>query len=217
MMRRCCHLVFLLLWSASLHALQVQEDAVRDDRIGIVFEDSRRSLFARVDQLSAISWQEYRIDALEVTEVVIDMLGSPSQIRFYHLRTVDAESELQSGIASLTGGRVTLPNLPESLRTHTQKAQTEAEGILNRHVRKTFPQTTHARTIEFVLSSLEELTAFYDELAFRFAQSNLSENIHQDAAGAGNGQAPPAPAQLEPRKLAGTLFIIQNSAEEAAE
>lgn len=91
--------------------------------------------------------------AMRVHEVSIGTVGSV-QTRFYYLEAITPQSPTgvgQSGLEDLRG-RLT------ELTTRVGAAEVHSEVL------KTHPQTTHAHTVEFRLSSVEQLDRLYQHL-----------------------------------------------------
>lgn len=106
----------------------------------------------QLNRISSISKHQYLLDGgLIVTEVVVDTLGS-ALARFYYLTPV-------------TGDNL---GVTDRLADQGQKMLDRAEQVTGLQVadmaQKNYPLTTHARTVEFRLLSIEALNALYDSL-----------------------------------------------------
>ena len=107
----------------------------------------------RIDRIASISRHRYLLDgSVIVDEVTVDTTGQ-ALARFYHL------SPVTEGIGDGSVGRIAERGR-ELLGQATDRAGTD----LHRMVVKTFPETTHARSIEFRVDTAEQLTALYDSL-----------------------------------------------------
>ncbi|MCX6876147.1 MAG: hypothetical protein NTW21_20430 [Verrucomicrobia bacterium] len=103
-----------------------------------------------LDHITAISRHSYVLDgALIVDEVTIDTNGQ-GLARFYFLRPVT------EGVANNAASHLT-DRAKELLDHAGQRANTNIQNM----VVKKYPETTHARCIEYRLLSVEELTALY--------------------------------------------------------
>lgn len=103
-----------------------------------------------LDRISSISKHTYILNGnLEVTEVVIDTNGN-ALARFYYIIPVGSDSE--SNVASRIGART-----EELLDKVGQRAGVNA----NTAVAKQYPNTTHAKTVEFRISSESNLNRLF--------------------------------------------------------
>ncbi len=111
-----------------------------------------------LDRISSISRHKYVLldGSAIVDEVTIDALGQ-ALARFYYIAPVtDASTGSQTGaIASRIAGRA-----GELIDKAADTAGTSAHQM----VIKKFPETTHARSIEYRLLSAEELTSLYNSV-----------------------------------------------------
>ena len=111
-----------------------------------------------LDRISSVSRHRYVLldGSAIVDEVTIDALGQ-ALARFYYIAPVtDAATGSQTGaIASRIAGRA-----GELIDKAADTAGTSAHQM----VIKKFPETTHARTIEYRLLSAEELTGLYSSI-----------------------------------------------------
>ena len=82
----------------SAGAVEIDNAAIKNkSKFGIVFPDNT-SYYANADAVVSVSRQNYCAGPLEITEVVIDVLGSPSQVRIYCARAADAAKTVFSRI-----------------------------------------------------------------------------------------------------------------------
>lgn len=110
-----------------------------------------------IDRISSISRHEYLLNGnLVVDEVTVDSLGQ-SLARFYFIRPL---TETMTGTsAGATAARIA-GRAQEAIGRATDVAGTNAHEM----VVKTYPDTTHARTIEYRVQSAQQLTALYNSL-----------------------------------------------------
>jgi hypothetical protein len=107
----------------------------------------------------SVSKHEYTVDnAARVTEVNLDTAGSLT-VRFYFL-----EQNLPASPLGI--GQSTIDKAQELIREGTERT---GQADIWRKVLKTYPATTHARTVEFRLESKEELNRIFEsaDIAFR--------------------------------------------------
>lgn len=107
----------------------------------------------RLDRIASISRHRYLLDgAVIVDEVTVDTSGQ-ALARFYHLTPItDAVGDESVGRIAARGREI--------LEGATARAGTDA----HRMVVKKYPDTTHARSIEYRVESAEQLTTIYQSL-----------------------------------------------------
>lgn len=154
----------ILFASVSASALTVSNSLSDKSKFGIIFPDGT-SIYGNAAAVSTISKQKYTSGPLVVTEVIIDMAGSPTQYRIYNIKSADPTEFYE---------KLSETKVPEELKAYTQtpdylkqKAQeSEVSKKLTDFtsvpmVTKTYPVTTHAKTAEFIVEDINELEAFY--------------------------------------------------------
>jgi hypothetical protein len=110
-----------------------------------------------LDRISAISRHKYVLDgAVIVDEVTVDALGQ-SLARFYFISPISDEmgGNAAGEAASRLGNRA---------RELVEGAAGRAGTDIHNMVVKKFPETTHAKEIEFRILSEEQLTALYNSV-----------------------------------------------------
>jgi hypothetical protein len=110
-----------------------------------------------LDRISSVSRHQYVLDgAVIVDEVVVDALGQ-ALARFYFIQpiTAGATGSSTGAAASRIAGRA---------GEIIDKAARTAGTDIHEMVIKKFPETTHARTIEYRLLSAEELGALHQSV-----------------------------------------------------
>lgn len=107
-----------------------------------------------IGRITSVSRHKYVLDgAVIVDEVVVDSMGQ-SLARFYYIEPITAATG--GGAAGAAAGRL-VDRGTELLDKAARTAGTEIHEM----VVKKFPETTHARTIEYRLMSAEQLTALH--------------------------------------------------------
>lgn len=107
----------------------------------------------RLDRIASISRHRYLLDgAVIVDEVTVDTSGQ-ALARFYHLTPVTDEVGNESVGRIAARGR-------EIMEGAAGRAGTE----VHRMVVKKYPDTTHARSIEYRVDTAEQLATIYDSL-----------------------------------------------------
>jgi len=107
-----------------------------------------------LDRITSISNHAYVLDGtVVVTEITIDTLGT-TVARFYQITPVSEYSELN--ITGLLTDRL----------SDIADRQTDFTGMdPTTTVQKKYPLTTHAKTIEYQISTIKELSALYKSLS----------------------------------------------------
>jgi hypothetical protein len=110
-----------------------------------------------LDRISSVSRHQYVLDgSLLVHEVTVDALGQ-ALARFYFIQPI---SDAAKG--SSTGEAVA--GLVDRGRELVDKAAGTAGVDIHQMVVKKFPETTHSKTIEYRLLSVEELGALHNSV-----------------------------------------------------
>lgn len=110
-----------------------------------------------LDRISSISRHQYLTDTgIIVDEVTVDAVGQ-SLVRFYYM--APATDAAQGSAAGQVAGDVV-----DRARDMTERAAELAGTDAHKMAFKTYPQTTHAKEIEFVISDKDQLTALYDSV-----------------------------------------------------
>ena len=110
-----------------------------------------------LDRISAISRHKYVLDgALIVDEVTVDALGQ-ALVRFYFITPISA-----AATGSAAGNAAS--RIVERGRAMVDHGAATAGTDIHNMVVKKFPETTHAREIEYRVLSEEELTGIYNSV-----------------------------------------------------
>jgi hypothetical protein len=110
-----------------------------------------------IDRISSISRHEYVLNGNAVVdEVTVDTLGQ-ALARFYFIRPL-TDTMTGSNTGAVLGG---IAGRGEEL---VERATSIAGTNAHEKVVKTYPATTHARTIEYRVHSAEALTALYNSV-----------------------------------------------------
>jgi len=106
-----------------------------------------------LDRISSISRHQYVLDgALIVDEVTVDSVGQ-ALARFYFI----------SPVTDTTSGNSVAGIVQRGAELLDQAGERAGTGVHNMVVKK-YPDTTHARTVEYRLLSKEQLTSLYQSL-----------------------------------------------------
>ncbi len=110
----------------------------------------------KVAAIDSISRHTYVVDgAVEVTEVVVSTPGA-SVVRFYSMRKAPIQSP--SGV-----GQYVVESVEE--RAAQLAERFGAKELLDSTVVKSYPATTHAKTVEFRLGNAEDLDRLFSSLS----------------------------------------------------
>lgn len=211
-MRPLPFLAALLALAAPSQALQMKAKAFPNQGIfGIECAGSDVGFYARADQVLSVSFQEYAAGSFLIAEVVVDIANSNQQLRIYSVRpvgTADVADRANRGLKANAQNRGLEPDqatqvpLPGPLANLEQKVNNVTTSTTAGLVVKTYPTTTHAKTIEMSIPSRAEVLAFYK--AFRDLMVAREVTISQGSTVAGGTNAPAASTAFGSRSTTGT-------------
>lgn len=111
----------------------------------------------QLDRISSISRHSYLLDgSVVVDEVTIDALGQ-ALARFYQLRPL-------TDLASGSGTGAAASRLVDRGRDLIERTAEKFGGKASDMVVKKYPETTHAKTIEYRIETTEQLARLYASL-----------------------------------------------------
>jgi len=171
----CAALVFA---SHGLCAFSAQTGKIQHPKMfGINFADGS-SYYALAEKVVSVSKQAYVAGPLFVTEVCIELDQSPLQVRIYNARAVPADKA-----AEAAAKKIPYEAAKQAAKSNILKRAEEKLGGVKtqQNVYKDYPATTHARTLEFVVSDLEELEIFYEKFSGDYARiggESLNKKIY---------------------------------------
>ncbi len=194
-------------------AFTMKKKAVPNGGIfGIEVSGTDLSFYGRADRVISVSFQEYTTGTFIVSEVVIDMANSNQQLRIYNTRTpgsADVADRTNRASAANSENRGLNPAdasklpIPAQLSALESKVTNLATGPAAGLVVKTYPSTTHAKTVEMVVSSKAELKSFYS--AFK----NLLCGTAVPASSGTTTETTDAEGAATINQIGGTVFIIK--------
>lgn len=202
-------------------AFKVSRKAIPNQGIfGVEVAGSDMGFYGRADHVISVSFQEYTTGALIVSEVVIDMQNSNQQLRIYSARppgTADAADRANRALAANAQNRGLDPSeasklpLPGPLANIESKVNNMTSKTTAGLVVKTYPNTTHAKTVEMVVSSKEELQKFYSAFKSLLCgiQVTATDGAAVDAAAAATATAGGATGTVKITQIGGCLFTIE--------
>ena len=204
-------------------ALQMTKKAIRNQGIfGIKIARTDMAFYGRADAILSISFQEYTTGAFIVAEVVIDMKDSNQQLRLYAARPpgtedvanrVNRASEANAQNRGLDPKDASKLPIPGPLAAVESKVNNMLANTTGDIVVKTYPQTTHAKTVEMVVSSKAELLLFYNKLTCLYTGieveavdgASIEGSNAAKSAGAAAGAAP----VIKINQIGGVLFTVE--------
>jgi hypothetical protein len=221
-------LVTALLATAALapqaEAFQMSKKAIRNQGIfGIKVANTDMAFYGRADAILSISFQEYTTGSFIVAEVVIDMKDSNQQLRIYNARppgTADvanranrasAANSQNRGLDPQDASKLPIPSPLALIETKVNNVITNSTGDL---VVKTYPTTTHAKTVEMVVLSKAELQQLYSKMITLYTGFEVEavdgasvegSNGATAAATAAGGTA----AKMKINQIGGVLFTLE--------
>ena len=189
---------------------------------GIEVKGTSMGFYGRADHVVSVSFQEYTTGAYIVSEVVVDMQGSNQQLRIYHTRppgTADVADRANRastansqnrGLDPATASKLPIPGPLAALESKVNNVTQSASAGL---VVKTYPNTTHAKTVEMVVGSKAELQRFYsafrDLLSARTVTASAGSTIEGADAAAAQAAAAGGTPTLTINQIGGTIFVIE--------
>jgi len=203
-----------------MHTKRIPNQAI----FGIQVEGTDLSFYGQADSILSVSFQEYTTGPLIVAEVVIDLRGSNQQLRLYASRppgTADvadranrasAANSVNRGLDPAAATRLAIPGPLSAIESKVNNMATETTAGV---VVKTYPNTTHAKTVEMVVSSKAELMKFYSKLTSLYtgipvsvsADGTTAEGANEaNAAAAAAGQTG---ATIRITRVGGVLFSLE--------
>ncbi len=200
-----------LLLHSSASAVNVTTNAIKNGAIfGIEFPGGARSYHAKEASVLSISKQEYVTATYRVLEVNIVTEG-PALLRIYHSRALKA-GELKNALGEVAkssgapGSSIVETPLPPQIEAMAGRGSDIADSLTSDTVFKEYPIATHAQTIEFRVSSRNELLQLHDELKKHWLKEPAFFEGGQIVE-----QGESRQSEKKPRSLGGTLFQVQDS------
>ena len=206
-------------------ALQMTKKAIRNQGIfGIKVANSDMAFYGRADAVLSISFQEYTTGSFIVAEVVIDMKDSNQQFRIYNTRpvgTADVANRANRASAANSQNRGLDPKeasklpIPGPLGILESKVNNVVNSTAGDIVVKTYPTTTHAKTVEMVVSTKDELKLLYTNLITLYtgfevtAADGASVEGSNGASASASAAGSTAAATIKINQIGGVLFTVE--------
>jgi len=208
----------------SAEAFQMTKKAIRNQGIfGIKVANTDMAFYGRADSILSISFQEYTTGSFIVTEVVIDMKDSNQQFRIYNTRppgTADLANRVNRASAANSENRGLDPKdasklpIPGPLAVIESKAGNIAKNSTGDIVVKSYPTTTHAKTVEMVASTKAELQMLFSKLTCLYTGIEV-EAVDGASVEGSNGATAAATAagstaaKIKITQIGGVLFTLE--------
>ena len=216
----------LLALVPQAEALTMTKKAIRNQGIfGIRIARTDMAFYGRADAILSISFQEYTTGSFIVAEVVIDMKDSNQQLRLYSARPpgtedvanrVNRASEANSQNRGLDPAQASRLPIPGQLAAVESKVNNMISGTTGDIVVKTYPTTTHAKTVEMIVSSKAELLLLYSKLTCLYTGIEIeavdgasvegSNAAKASAAASTTGTTAPT---IKINQIGGVLFTVE--------
>ena len=206
-------------------ALQMTKKAIRNQGIfGIKVANTDMAFYGRADAILSISFQEYTTGSFIVAEVVVDMKDSNQQFRIYNTRpvgTADVANRANRASAANSQNRGLDPKeasklpIPGPLGILESKVNNVVNSTAGDIVVKTYPTTTHAKTVEMVVSTKDELKLLYTNLITLYtgfevtAADGASVEGSNGASASASAAGSTAAATIKINQIGGVLFTVE--------
>ncbi|MEY4307128.1 MAG: hypothetical protein RJA95_496 [Verrucomicrobiota bacterium] len=204
-------------------AFQMTKKAIRNQGIfGVKVANTDMAFYGRADSILSISFQEYTTGSFIVAEVVIDMKDSNQQLRIYNARppgTADVANRVNRATAANAQNRGLDPSeasklpIPGPLAVIESKVNNVANNSTGDIVVKTYPTTTHAKTVEMVVSTKAELQQLYSKLITLYTGFEVEAVDGSSVEGSNGATAATAAgstaAKIKITQIGGVLFTLE--------
>ena len=205
-------------------AFQMSKKAIRNQGIfGIKVANTDMAFYGRADAILSISFQEYTTGSFIVAEVVIDMKDSNQQLRIYNTRppgTADVANRANRASAANSQNRGLDPKdasklpIPSPLALIESKVNNVVSDSTGDLVVKTYPNTTHAKTVEMVVLSKAELQQLYSKMitlytGFEVEAVDGASVEGSTGATAAATAAGSTTAKMKINQIGGVLFTLE--------
>ena len=205
-------------------ALMMSKKAIRNQGIfGIRIARTDMAFYGRADAILSISFQEYTTGSFIVAEVVIDMKDSNQQLRIYNARPpgtndianranrASAANSENRGLDPKDASKLPIPGPLAAIESKVNNVVTNSTGDL---VVKTYPTTTHAKTVEMVVTTKAELQQLYSKMITLYTGFEV-EAVDGASVEGSNGAAASAAAsgntaaKIKINQIGGVLFTLE--------
>ena len=204
-------------------AFQMTKKAIRNQGIfGIKVNKTDMAFYGRADAILSISFQEYTTGSFIVAEVVIDMKDSNQQLRIYNTRppgTSDVANRANRASAANSENRGLDPKdasklpIPGPLAIIESKVNNVVSNSTGDLVVKTYPNTTHAKTVEMVVTSKADLQQLYSKMITLYTgfevEAQDGASVEGSNAAKANLTTSGATPTIKINQIGGVLFTVE--------
>ena len=217
-------LLAILALVPTADAFQMTKKAIRNQGIfGIKVNKTDMAFYGRADAILSISFQEYTTGSFIVAEVVIDMKDSNQQLRIYNTRppgTADVANRANRASAANSENRGLDPKdasklpIPGPLAIIESKVNNVVSNSTGDLVVKTYPNTTHAKTVEMVVTTKAELQMLFNKMSCLYTGIEV-EAVDGASVEGSNGATAAATAagstaaKIKITQIGGVLFTLE--------
>lgn len=217
--------LLLAAFCGSAAAFEIDDEALKNKKIfGIQFPDET-SFYAQASLVVSVSKNEYIVQqAIFVTEVTVSLSGSPNNVRIYHATPMNSEQFekiLQRKFSKTAIDRMSQAFSSAKAVRDSDFAKTPVRDLRKlltaTAVHKDYPTTTHAKNLEFAVSDLDELLAFYERISTDFAGLQPRQKADEQGASAnvsGTGASKASSGDNVNPNMNGRLYIMEDSSED---
>jgi hypothetical protein len=217
-------LLAIAVLAPQAEAFQMTKKAIRNQGIfGIKVNKTDMAFYGRADAILSISFQEYTTGSFIVAEVVIDMKDSNQQLRIYNTRppgTADVANRANRASAANSENRGLDPKdasklpIPGPLAIIESKVNNVVSNSTGDLVVKTYPNTTHAKTVEMVVTTKAELQMLFNKMSCLYTGIEV-EAVDGASVEGSNGATAAATAagstaaKIKITQIGGVLFTLE--------
>ena len=217
-------LLAIAVLAPQAEAFQMTKKAIRTQGIfGIKVNKTDMAFYGRADAILSISFQEYTTGSFIVAEVVIDMKDSNQQLRIYNTRppgTADVANRANRASAANSENRGLDPKdasklpIPGPLAIIESKVNNVVSNSTGDLVVKTYPNTTHAKTVEMVVTTKAELQMLFNKMSCLYTGIEV-EAVDGASVEGSNGATAAATAagstaaKIKITQIGGVLFTLE--------
>ncbi|NRA27836.1 MAG: hypothetical protein HRU10_11395 [Opitutales bacterium] len=163
-------MLFFLSGIGSHGQVSTRHNALPNAEVFGIEVDGRQAFYGRVRGINSVSTQSYLTPAFAVTEMVIDMIHSPLQLRIYSTTPLDAVGSGSSAVRAATQdvpiSSAAVDGTSSAVRRLSEPVRDRLDAVGDTTpVVKDYPLTTHSKTIEYKLPSAGHVVALFREFS----------------------------------------------------
>lgn len=156
-------LVLLPVFAQPANA-EVTIEHMSNDRIFAIQFPGGLAFYGLVGRVSSISLQEYSSGPYVVTEMVVDLNGSTSQLRIYVTEPFDVVGAAHRATRSVrpSSGAPSPTPTTAPVEAVTNRARRAIDSLTDDIVVKDYPLATHSHTIEYRIAKRDTLIQLFE-------------------------------------------------------